>query len=195
MGKNNEESIDNKVNSWLKSARKGHKAIRKHLKKNTPLYTLFGIFNALMIYSTTIEHGSVKEFLVPGFFLLSVLVWIVIFVSALKDAHKSQFHKALYFLLAGILIGLIIFFVSEFKNLILSIIVFYIVILLPFYIIGRLVILVMRPFFKWIKSDNLREAIVIFPTIVIWIFGGIVLIFFLKTSDPWTYIMFHYILG
>ena len=181
MKKETEEIINNKVNSWLESANKGYKAVRKHLIKNTPLYTLFGIFNALLIYSTTIDQESVKEFLVPGFFLLSVLVWIVIFVSALKDSYKSKFNQVIYYLLAIVLLGLVIFFIKQFPELILSSLVIAIM-LLPLYLIGRLMRYVIRPLSKWIKSKNIMSILILLPTIVLWILAIKIIFFFLKQS-------------
>lgn len=88
------------------------------LDKTTNLITVFGIFNALFIYATTIEDSGAAEFLLPTFFLLSILVWIELVLFTVKSNDGSAKYYLFYILISTIGVGLIWFFVKKFAGLI-----------------------------------------------------------------------------
>ncbi len=123
---------------------------KKFLDKSTGLITIFGIFNALFIYSNSMENGGAKEFLVLAFYVLSLLVWIEIFLFTLRSSDKNWRYKVFYLSASMVLTGLTWYFISTFYpvllgvgiGLILQVFVYIFLILLffvPFILISKLI--------------------------------------------------------
>ena len=94
---------------------------RDFLDKTTNLITLFGMFNALFIYSSTIEINIVTDFLLPSFFLLSMLVWLELILLTLSSSDGSFRYKIFYFLFCSVEIGLTYYFIIKFSDLLIQI--------------------------------------------------------------------------
>ncbi|WP_414524170.1 hypothetical protein, partial [Umezakia ovalisporum] len=62
-------------------------SFKDFLDKTTNLVTLFGVFNALFIFSTTLDTEGPAEFLLSTFLLLSIFVWLelILFTLASSD--------------------------------------------------------------------------------------------------------------
>lgn len=93
---------------------------RDFLDKTTNLITLFGVFNALFIYSSTIETNIATDFLLPSFFLLSMLVWLELILFTLSSSDGSFRYKLFYFLFCSVEIGLTYYFIIEFSDLLIQ---------------------------------------------------------------------------
>lgn len=85
------------------------------LNQSTNLITIFGVFNALFIYSTSVADKEISSFLLIPFFILSLLVWFELISFAFNSNDGSKKYELFYFLSCSIQIGLIWFFISEFK--------------------------------------------------------------------------------
>lgn len=94
---------------------------RDFLDKTTNLITLFGVFNALFIYSSTIEISVVTDFLLPSFFLLSMLVWLELILLTLSSSDGSFRYIIFYFLFCSVEIGLTYYFIIKFSDLLIQI--------------------------------------------------------------------------
>lgn len=88
------------------------------LDKSTNLVTLFGVFNALFIYSSTIDSKGAAEFLLPSFFVLSILVWLELILLTVSSNDGSIKYQLFYFLLCSVEIGLVWYFIHKFSSLI-----------------------------------------------------------------------------
>jgi len=97
---------------------------REFLDKSTNLITIFGVFNALFIYSITIPHKTAASFLLPTFLLLSVLVWLELILYAMNANNGSIKYQLFYFACCTIELGLIIYFSVAFSPLLWMILVF-----------------------------------------------------------------------
>ncbi len=91
------------------------------LDKSTNLITIFGIFNALFIYSSSIENTDIKSILLPSFFLLSMFVWLELIIFALHSSDRGNKYHLFYFLLCIVEIGLVYYFIILFKDLLIDI--------------------------------------------------------------------------
>jgi hypothetical protein len=87
------------------------------LDKSTNLITIFGVFNALFIYSSSIANTEIKSFLLPSFFLLSMFVWLELIIFALRSSDGGNKYHLFYFLLCLVEIGLVYYFFILFKDL------------------------------------------------------------------------------
>lgn len=92
------------------------------LDKCTNLATLFGIFNALLIYSFTIQDSDTDQFLTPTFLILSIFVWYELILFTMKSSDGSGRYHLFYSLLCMVEIGLILLFIKKFSTLIVSLI-------------------------------------------------------------------------
>lgn len=92
-------------------------AFREFLDKSTNLITIFGVLNALVIYSSTHSIANASKVLPPCFFILSTWVWLEIIGLAVSSYNNSI--KYIFFFLLAILIqiGLVILFVDLYKVL------------------------------------------------------------------------------
>lgn len=91
------------------------------LDKSTNLITIFGVFNALFIYSSSITDTEIKSFLLPSFFLLSMFVWLELIIFALRSSDGGNKYHLFYFLLCFVEIGLVYYFFILFKDLLIVI--------------------------------------------------------------------------
>lgn len=96
-------------------------SFREFIEKSTNLMTVFAILNALFIYSTTIDDTNVKLFLVPSFFLLSLLIWFEIILFTLDNSDNSFRYQTFYFLSAIVELGLIWYFVVKFYFILIAV--------------------------------------------------------------------------
>ena len=94
---------------------------RIFLEKSTNLMTIFGILNALFIYSASIDDTNVKLFLLPSFFLLSVLVWLELMLMSIESSDNSVRYDIFYFLAAVVELGLIWYFVVNFYYILIAV--------------------------------------------------------------------------
>jgi hypothetical protein len=88
------------------------------LDKSTNLITVFGVLNALFIYSVTIDDTVFKSFLLPSFFILSLLCWLEIILFTIRSDNGSIKYDIFYFLSCSIQLGLIWYFIIKFAPLI-----------------------------------------------------------------------------
>ena len=91
---------------------------RQFLNESTNLITIFGIFNALLIYSASINYKHVTDFLIPSFLLLSLIVWFELILFAIESNNGSKKYELFYVLICAIELGLIIYFFIEFRELV-----------------------------------------------------------------------------
>lgn len=167
MDKNKKEKKEKKALSF-----------KKFLDKSTNLIAIFGIFNALFIYSGSVENLDASSFLLPTFFILSLLVWYELIRFTLKSSNYSWKYNVFLFLAFSIEIGLIWFFVSAFGTLVYSLLVFGIFILVT-YLLGILIIKVFRK-----PLSRLKKSISLNLTYLIIIISFIASGFFLKMVAP-----------
>jgi hypothetical protein len=107
---------------------------KKFLDKSTNLITIFGIFNALFIYSTTLIglKSDAAQFLLPTFFLLSALIWYELILFTMKSSDGSWKYFMFYFLSASIEVGLLWYFIDTFAGLLFILLVLVIFFLMVF---------------------------------------------------------------
>ncbi|MCF8453941.1 MAG: hypothetical protein K9G42_12100 [Pedobacter sp.] len=158
-------------------------SFKDFLDKSTNLITIFGILNALFIYSTTISDKDILPFLAPTFYLLSMLVWLELILFALECNDGSLKYKAFYYLIATIEIGLGYYFIRQFKLLLVelaSLGLFFLCILLY----GYLMIVILKPIIRRLtdKQFKIYQFIMI---ILATILGGITMMFINPLIHPW----------
>jgi hypothetical protein len=85
------------------------------INKATNLITVFGIFNALFIFSTSFEKTQAYQFLGIAFFVLSVYVWIEIISMAMKFSDTTWRYELFIMFAVSITIGLVVLFYELFK--------------------------------------------------------------------------------
>lgn len=94
------------------------KSFRKFLNESNNLISIFGVCNALFIYSSTLGEKGPGEFLIPSFFMLSAFVWLELIMFAFKSNDGSRKYEIFIFLLAMVELGLIEYFIQKFTGLI-----------------------------------------------------------------------------
>lgn len=127
---------------------------KEFLDKSTNLITIFGVLNALFIYSSTIEIGVASEFLLPTFFFLSILVWFEIILFALDSANGNKKYEIFMLLAFCIQLGLLIYFVSIFISLIFWLVFYAIFFAITFGISHLLILLYKKRQNRKIKNDK-----------------------------------------
>jgi hypothetical protein len=62
------------------------------LDQSTNLITIFGVLNALSLYSMSLKNESaqVASFLLPAFFLLGLFVWFELILFAVRSNWKNR---------------------------------------------------------------------------------------------------------
>jgi hypothetical protein len=73
--------------------------IKEHIDSNVNLYTVFGIMNALSIYSSTLESFKFKSLLTFLFITLSLILWIKI---RFQNFRHNAFELTVYLTLLDI---------------------------------------------------------------------------------------------
>lgn len=152
------------------------------LDKSTNLITVFGVFNALFIYSSTIADNEIKSFLLPSFFLLSMFVWLELIIFALRSSDGSGKYHLFYFLLCLVEIGLVYYFFLLFKELLIFLGVMSIGGLL-FYFAARLFVWMLAPYLARLK-EKVREKVIFFVILFSIIITGVALKIILHYSLP-----------
>lgn len=94
------------------------KSFKEYLDSITNLLTVFGIFNALFIFSGTVEDDTAASFLLPTFFVLSMFIWYELIVYSLKYIDTSKKFEFFSLFLGFIGIGMVWYFIVKFKPLI-----------------------------------------------------------------------------
>lgn len=150
-------------------------SFREFLNKSTGLFTVFGIFNALLIYSDSLRFDDAKQFLVPTFYLLSILVWVEIIVYSLDSSNKSFQYKLFYVLACAVLIGLTWYFMATFGSILIGLGIA-IAPLAIFYILARFSIILLTPYLKKKIKKNwiilfIEIFIAIIPTMIVVKYG------------------------
>lgn len=123
------------------------------LDKCTNLVTLFGVFNALLIYSFSIKDSDTDEFLIPTFLILSIFVWYELILFTLKSSDGSRKFLIFFGLICWVQLGLIVLFIKQFASLLISLI-------FPLIIYGLIYIFVMLffwLFFECIPKKRLQK--------------------------------------
>ena len=92
---------------------------KEFLDKCTNLISLFGIFNALLIYSFSIQDSDIDQFLIPPFLVLSLFVWYHLILFTLKSSDGSRNYHIFFGLICMVQIGLLILFVKKLASLLL----------------------------------------------------------------------------
>ena len=151
---------------------------KEFLDKSTNLITIFGVLNALFVYATTIDNKTAQSFLLPSFFVLSLLVWLEIIKFALKSNDNSYSYNIFYFLACSIELGLVIYFVSIFSPLLFLVGIFAIWFLLTYLFSISLV----KVLAKWLskRSKRFQNNFLL----LIFTIGLIVSMFVLKIISP-----------
>ncbi len=156
---------------------------RKFLNNSSNLFTVFGIFNALFIYSNTIENESAAQFLLPTFYLLSIMVWLEIVILSFKSANGNWRYELFYTLSAMVLLGLSWYFISIFSPLVLSLLVILVYFLLT-YLVARLLLYLIRPAVMRL-NEKIRNIIAFITVLVSMLLMSLILKYgipFLNTS-------------
>ncbi len=115
----------------------GHKKDKKgipfkeFLDKSTSLFTLFGIFNALLIYTTSINDEIIALFLIIPFFLLTILICYEIIIFAFKSDNNSRKYDFFIHVIIVIEFVLIWYFIRMFIGLIVGLAFVGIIFLVP----------------------------------------------------------------
>lgn len=137
---------------------------KEFLDKSTNLITIFGVLNALFIYSFGIANKSAAEFLVPSFFILSLLVWLELILFAMDSSDESVKYHVFYILACCIEIGFIIFFIHEFAGILYLFACFGLFFLL-IYLISKLLIHVLAKYL--IKLSDRKRKYGLFPILLL----------------------------
>ncbi len=156
---------------------------KEFLDKSTNLITIFGVLNALLIYSSTINNKNIVQFLLPAFFALSLLVWFELILFAIDSNNGSKKYELFYFLACSIELGFLWYFVLIFKTL-LSLLAFYGLFILLLYGIFKILLLILT---KWLinyKSKTRRNLLALM-LIISSIISGLILLFLLNLFEPW----------
>jgi len=152
---------------------------REYLDKSANLITIFGVFNALSIYSTTIENKNVTGYLLPSFFLLSLVVWYELLSFAHESDDGSRKYSIYTYLLFIIEIHLTIFFIYKFTSL--ALLITTIVLLgVYIYLCGRFLSFILS---KWLEkqSDKVDKIM----SYVIIVLSLVFAFFILKLTSPY----------
>jgi hypothetical protein len=88
---------------------------REFLEKSVNLLTVFGILNALFIFSLTFKNSGAYQFLGVAFFIMSILVWIEIILSIFEATDDTWRYTLLYFLFCSVGVGLVWLFIELFR--------------------------------------------------------------------------------
>lgn len=99
-------------------------SFKDYLDKSTNLVTLFGVFNALFIYSATLDSKDAAEFMLPSFFILSMFVWLELILFTLSSNDGSKKYEFFLFLLCTIEFGLAYYFIVKFSGLLILLALF-----------------------------------------------------------------------
>lgn len=143
------------------------------LDKTTNLITLFGVFNALFIYSTTIKDQSVTDFLLPSFFGLSLFVWFELILFTLQSSNGSRKYLIFFGLICAVEIGLIWLFALLFSSL-LILLLFQGIFFLIIYLFCNIIFKLTSPFLLKTNDKQYKNIafILIFLSII---FSGFIL--------------------
>lgn len=148
------------------------------LDKTTNLVTLFGVFNALFIYSTTLESQDASQFLLPSFFVLSILVWLELILFTLTSNDGTKKYELFFFLLCSVEIGLVWYFVVKFAGLLIMLGVYGIFLLLVYLLTIALVKILIRPLAK--AKEKRRKNSIFLLMLVAMLLSGLIM----KISMP-----------
>ena len=112
---------------------------KEFLDKSTNLITIFGIFNALFIYATTITLKTAASFLLPTLFFLSLFVWFELILFALDSSNGSKKYEIFYFCCCTIELGLVVYFSVAFSPLLVMLGIFVLFLVLAYLIMHLLI--------------------------------------------------------
>lgn len=112
---------------------------KEFLDKSTNLLTVFGVLNALVIYSSDVVNSDLGIVLSLCFFTLSLLVWFEIFWLAIDSNNGSPKYQIFEAIAMLIQVMLIWYFVTEFKAFV-TIVCLFGLLLLMIYVIGQLLL-------------------------------------------------------
>jgi hypothetical protein len=143
------------------------------LDKTTNLVTLFGVFNALFIYSTTLDSEGAAEFLLPTFFILSIFVWLELILFTLSSNDGTWKYELFFFLLCSVEIGLGWYFVVKFAGLLILSVYFGIFILLVF-LLTKVLTKIFLPTLSKLKDKKQKNSIFVLILIAI-VLSGLIL--------------------
>jgi hypothetical protein len=146
---------------------------KEFLDKTTNLVTLFGVFNALFIYSTTLDSEGAAEFLLPSFFVLSIFVWLELILFTLSSNDGAKKYELFFFLLCSVEMGLIWYFVVKFAGLLILLAFFGIFFLLVFAWTQLLTRIFIKPLER--TKENKRKNLIFLMIIVAILLSGIIL--------------------
>lgn len=90
-------------------------SFRDFLDKSTNLLTIFGVLNALIIYSDSIVKTQIKEFIIIPLFVLSFFVLYELFVFSAITSKEEMKFTIFSFCIASIEIGMVLLFLDSFK--------------------------------------------------------------------------------
>jgi len=151
---------------------------KEFLDKCTNLISLFGVFNALLIYSFSIRDSDLDQFLIPAFLVLSIFVWYELMLFTWKSSDGSRKYHLFWCLISMVQIGLILIFIKKCASLI----VFLIYGLIFFGLIYIISMFLHWLFFKLVSvkylqkmEDKKIEKIVYINIVIALIFTGIIL--------------------
>ena len=122
--------------------------------------TIFAILNALFIYSATIDDTNVKLFLLPSFFLLSLLIWFEIILFTLDSSDNSFRYEIFYFLSALVELGLIWYFVVNFYYILIAVGIVGAIFGLAYILIPLFIWLLPKWILRLIKNERINKKAV-----------------------------------
>lgn len=174
----------------MEEEEKPKKSFKQFLDESTNLLTIFGILNAVFVFSTTISNNHITEFLLAPLSLLSIVVLIVLIDFTLKSADGTRKYEFFYYLLCMIGLGMVMFFVSEFYSQIFGILSLFLIIFY-FYGVFRLLIFLVTKIIppKGIKKLNSHVLLITFLILTI-----IIGVLFFKLFSPVINVISHYLI-
>ena len=136
---------------------------KQFLDESSNLITIFGVFNALFIYSSQIDK-DISQFLLPTFLFLSLFIWYELILFAINSNNGTFKYELFYILTTTIQIGLIWFFVISFKLLLLYLLIPTIYFILIF-IVSFILYYISKRLLK--KRKKITSFIIVFLSIFI----------------------------
>ncbi len=151
---------------------------RDFLDKTTNLVTLFGVFNALFIYSTTLDNEGAAGFLLPTFFILSIFIWLELILFTFTSNDGTWRYELFFILLCSVEIGLVWYFIVKFAGLLILLVYFGIFFLLVS-LLTKVLTKIFLPTLSKLKDKKEKNSIFFFILIAI-VLSGLIL----KLSIP-----------
>jgi hypothetical protein len=162
------------------------KSFKDYLDSITNLLTVFGIFNALFIFSTTVEDNTAATFLLPTFFLLSIFIWYELIIYTLKFVDNSKKIEYFFFLMSFIGIGMVWYFIIKFKPIVMFLSIqfsLYLLIVIFAFLFFKITSLLLRKKLT-LENDGRNTKLKVLLFFISLIISGIILNYNIKHIVP-----------